>query len=608
MRCLNCHTDGLPLNTETCPNCGVHIPSLHRNLLKPGTRLKGGEYEIDYGLGQGGFGITYRGIHTRLEKVVAIKEYFPQEQVVRNGATGKITVPRTQEEEFQRGKARFFKEAKTLAQINDANVVRIDDFFEEGDTAYLVMELIQGNSLKQILGQKRLSANEIERVMAQVVAGLGAVHEKKVYHLDLKPDNLMVTADGVVKLIDFGAAKQVLATVTRKSTRLFTEGYTAPEVMGDGAIGAFSDIFELGMILHEMVAGELPPSAISRLLVNKGWQPKDIPEPWLGLLKSALPMEPTERAQDVRRWWQSGSKRGGKSRVVRETPAAGKEKLEVFRFEVLTVNRRGKIVKRENGEAQYFREDLGEGIFLDMVAIPGGTFLMGSPPEEKGRRDSESPQHSVTVEPFYMGKFEVTQAQWRRVASFPQVKRALESNPSHFKGESLPVERVSWYDCEEFCARLSQYTGNSYRLPSEAEWEYGCRAGTTTPFHFGETLTTNLANFNGSSSTYADEPTGEYRRKTTPVGSFPPNGFGLYDMHGNLWEWCGDHLHDNYNNAPTDGSIWLSSDEETRRLVRGGSWNNNSGNCRSRYRSSPAADNWYWFFGFRVVCPLAMTT
>lgn len=605
MRCLNCHTDGLPLNTETCPNCGVHIPSLHRNLLKPGTRLKGGEYEIDYGLGQGGFGITYRGIHTRLEKVVAIKEYFPQEQVVRNGATGKITVPRTQEEEFQRGKGRFFKEAKTLAQINHANVVRIDDFFEEGDTAYLVMELIQGSSLKQILGQKRLSANEIERVMAQVVAGLGAVHEKKVYHLDLKPDNLMVTAEGVVKLIDFGAAKQVLATVTRKSTRLFTEGYTAPEVMGDGAIGAFSDIFELGMILHEMVAGELPPSAISRLLVNKGWQPKDIPEPWLGLLKSALPMEPTERAQDVRRWWQSGSKRGGKSRVVRETPAAGKEKLEVFRFEVLTVNRRGEIVKRENREARYFQENLGEGVFLDMVAIPGGTFLMGSPPEEKGRYDNESPQHSVTVEPFYMGKFEVTQAQWRWVASFPQVKRALESNPSYFKGESLPVEQVSWYDCEEFCARLSQYTGNSYRLPSEAEWEYGCRAGTTTPFHFGETLTTNLANFNGSSYTYADEPKGEYRQKTTPVGSFPPNGFGLYDMHGNLWEWCGDHWHDNYNNAPTNGSIWLSSDESKLRIIRGGNWYNSfSRDCRCADRDYNSPEFRGSNIGLRVVFPL----
>ncbi|MDJ1169864.1 bifunctional serine/threonine-protein kinase/formylglycine-generating enzyme family protein [Roseofilum sp. BLCC_M154] len=626
MRCLNCHTDGLPLNTEICPNCGVHLPSLHRNLLKPGTKLQGGKYEIDYGLGQGGFGITYRGSHSRLQKIVAIKEYFPQEQVVRHGATGKITVPRTQEKEFQRGKERFFAEGQKLAQINHPNVVRVEDSFEEGDTGYLVMELIPGNSLKQILEQKRLSTDEIEGVMAQVVAGLAAVHKQKMYHLDLKPDNLMMTSDGVVKLIDFGAAKQVLATVTRKSTRLFTEGYTAPEVMGDGEIGAFSDIFELGMILHEMVAGELPPSAISRLLVNKGWQPQDIGEPWLGLLKSALPMEPTERAQDVRQWWESGiakplslraerskrpdSETGGDGFIpLRSTRhdesiplrSTRHDEHQVFRFEVLTVNRRGKVIKRENREAQYFQEDLGEGISLDMVAIPGGTFLMGSPPGEG--RDSEKPQHSVTMQPFYMGKFLITQAQWRRVASFRKVKRDLESNPSRFKGDNLPVEEVSWYDCEEFCARLSQYTRKSYGLPSEAQWEYGCRAGTTTPFHFGETLTTDLANYAGN-YTYADAPKGEYRQKTTPVGKFPPNGFGLYDMHGNLGEWCYDHWHeDYYNAAPVDGSIWLSRDKEmVRRVIRGGSWDSSPRFCRCAFRFNFDPDiQGSGSFGLRVV-------
>jgi len=163
-------------------------------------------------------------------------------------------------------------------------------------------------------------------------------------------------------------------------------------------------------------------------------------------------------------------------------PEPEEPQLPIFRFEVVTVNRRGEIIARENRQAQYFQENLGAGIFLDMVAIPGGTFLMGSPPDEEERRDNEGPQHSVTVQPFYMEKFLITQAQWRRIASFPQVNRTLKSDPSRFKGDNLPVERVSWYDCDEFCARLSQYTGNSYRLPSEAEWEYACRAGTTTPF------------------------------------------------------------------------------------------------------------------------------
>ena len=173
----------------------------------------------------------------------------------------------------------------------------------------------------------------------------------------------------------------------------------------------------------------------------------------------------------------------------------------------------------------------------------------------------------------------------------------------------MPVEQVSWYDCEEFCARLSRYTGKSYGLPSEAQWEYGCRARTTTPFHFGETLTTDLANYDGNYNyPYADAPKGEYRQKTTPVGSFLPNGFGLYDMHGNLWEWCADHWHENYDGAPTDGSIWLSNDERSARLLRGGCWNHASALCRSRSRRSGGADFRGWDFGFRVVCPLAMTT
>ncbi|MBP0013881.1 MAG: SUMF1/EgtB/PvdO family nonheme iron enzyme [Roseofilum sp. SBFL] len=285
-------------------------------------------------------------------------------------------------------------------------------------------------------------------------------------------------------------------------------------------------------------------------------------------------------------------------------PEPEEPQLPIFRFEVMTVNRRGEIIARENQQAPYFQENLGEGIRLDMVAIPGGRFLMGSPPGEG--YDDERPQHSVTVQPFYMGKFLITQAQWRRVASLAKVKRDLESNPSYFKGDNLPVEGVSWYSCEEFCARLSRYMGKSYGLPSEAQWEYGCRARTSTPFHFGETLTTDLANYDGNYP-YADAPKGEYRQKTTPVGRFMPNGFGLYDMHGNLWEWCADHWHENYNGAPTDGSIWLSSGEESNRPVRGGSWNFNSDGCRSRYRVSGAADSGLGDTGFRVVCPLAMT-
>ncbi|NEP57937.1 MAG: formylglycine-generating enzyme family protein [Symploca sp. SIO2G7] len=274
--------------------------------------------------------------------------------------------------------------------------------------------------------------------------------------------------------------------------------------------------------------------------------------------------------------------------------------LQSFDFEVVTVNSQGKENSSNRRQANFFAEDLGNGIILEMVAIPGGSFNMGSLDTEKERYGYESPQHPVTVKPFYLGKFTVTQEQWRTVAVLPQVSSDLDVEPSHFKGDKLPVERVSWHDTREFFARLSKKTGRTYRLPSEAEWEYACRAGTTTPFHFGETITTNLANYNGN-YTYGSGPTGEYREKTTPVESFQvANAFGLYDMHGNVWEWCEDHWHDNYIEAPKDGSPWLKDNNNHSRLLRGGSWLNLPLGCRSTERNRSLPDGRSNLIGFRV--------
>jgi formylglycine-generating enzyme required for sulfatase activity len=243
-----------------------------------------------------------------------------------------------------------------------------------------------------------------------------------------------------------------------------------------------------------------------------------------------------------------------------------------------------------------------------MVSIPGGTFLMGSPNSESGREDTESPQHGVTVQPFFMGKYAVTQAQWKVVAALPKVNRDLNPDPSEFKGANRPVENVSWDDAMEFCARLSKKTGRDYRLPSEAEWEYACRAGTTTPFHFGETITPDLANYNGN-YTSASGPKGKYRQETTPVGSFPPNAFGLYDMHGNVWEWCADPWHPNYSDAPSDGSVWNSGKNEDRRyrLQRGGSWLHCLWDCRAACRVGVGPVFRNGCFGFRAVVSVART-
>jgi formylglycine-generating enzyme required for sulfatase activity len=265
-------------------------------------------------------------------------------------------------------------------------------------------------------------------------------------------------------------------------------------------------------------------------------------------------------------------------------------------FETVMVDEKGQVVKRDpNKQAKFFKEDLGNNVTLEMVEIPAGSFKMGSPAGEKGRGENEGPQHTVNVPTFFMGRFAVTQEQYQQV---------MDKNPSRFKGAKRPVESVSWNEAVEFCKKLSQKTGRTYRLPSEAEWEYAARAGTTTPFHFGQTLTTALANYNGEYN-YRSEPKGMYRQQTTEVGSFPPNDFGLYDMHGNVWEWCQDTWHNSYKGAPVDGRAWIDNENQSHRLLRGGSWLYTPGSCRSadRYWDFPDLDDHY--IGFRVVCGVA---
>lgn len=260
-----------------------------------------------------------------------------------------------------------------------------------------------------------------------------------------------------------------------------------------------------------------------------------------------------------------------------------------------------------------WKQPLTEELTLDLVAIPGGEFLMGSPADEDRRDwyegaypelkgvDIEA-QHPVTVPSFLMSQYPITQAQWRFVAALPKVNQDIDPDPANFKGDNRPVEVVSWNSAIEFCARLSQQTSRVYQLPSEAEWEYACRSGTTQPFHLGETLSTDFANYNGN-CTYGNGVEGEYRQQTTEVGCFGiVNAFGLADMHGNVWEWCLDHWHPSYQGAPTDGSAWVNDGDERYRVLRGGSWYLNPEYCRAAFRNRLTPNNRNTYYGFRVVC------
>lgn len=236
-------------------------------------------------------------------------------------------------------------------------------------------------------------------------------------------------------------------------------------------------------------------------------------------------------------------------------------------------------------------EKLDNNTTLDLIPIPDGDYWMGS---ESSRYEEERNPHKVAVSSFLIGRYQVTQAQWKAIFG-------LEDSPSRWQGDNLPVENVSWNDAVEFCKRLSERRGREYRLPSEAEWEYACRAGTTTPFYFGANLTPDLANYQPTSPDGSISQS-EFRAQTVEVGSFLANEFGLYDMHGNVLEWCLDYWHDSYQDAPSDGSAWIEGGDSSRRVVRGGAWRSQMDACRSAFRFSnePSfkSDN----TGFRIVC------
>ena len=259
-------------------------------------------------------------------------------------------------------------------------------------------------------------------------------------------------------------------------------------------------------------------------------------------------------------------------------------------IETVELNQFGEVINRTTHTVEHLSIDMGNGISLTLAAIPGGSFVMGSPPDFP--YEEERPLHKVTVHPFWIGIFPITQSQWVHVMGD-------DNNISRFKGPNLPVDNVNWLDALAFCQWLTDHTDHEFQLPSEAQWEYACRAGTTTPFHFGETITTDVVNFQGE-FVFGNAPKGLYRHVSTPVGSLPPNAFGLYDMHGNVFEWCADPWHKNYEGAPENGRVWPATHPTPYSVIRGGSWHDTPDAARSSARTRFIATEADDFIGFRV--------
>nr|WP_299405620.1 bifunctional serine/threonine-protein kinase/formylglycine-generating enzyme family protein [Acaryochloris sp. IP29b_bin.148] len=571
-------------------------------------------------LGRGMFGNTYLAEdRDNLHELCVVKQLICQTRGT--GASQTVVEP-------------FLQEAEQLRRLKkNQHIPSILAYFEEDHIPYLVQEYIDGQDLQQTVeNQGPFSEHQVQALLLELLPVLQTIHDQGVIHRDLKPAHIMRQhRDGKLILVGFCVSQQVnLSDLQQTDSVRAQVSYAPPELFSVDKSLPGSDLYSLGASCIHLLTGVAPhalPLKEGEVWVDN-WQ-EHLPEPLnpalQAILKRLLQTDVSARytsalevLREVRTRIKNPSrpapspppppeKPPAKPVPASPSPAPSPRKLKptlpIFPSEVVQVDAHGNIVERQHPSIHYLRVTLDKEISLDLVHIPAGQFSMGSPAHEPHRQAAEDPQHPVTVPEFFLGKFPVTQAQWRIVAALPTVKRELDTQPSTFAGEDRPVEGVSWFDAVEFCNRLSQLTGKDYHLPSEAAWEYACRAGQQMPFAFGETLTPDLANYDGTTA-YEKGPTGNYRQQTIVVGKFPANPFGLYDMHGNVWEWCADHWHGNYADAPSDGSVWQDQ-YFFACVLRGGAWNAQAASCRSAARIWEAASEQSSHIGFRVACTAA---
>ncbi|MCE2906683.1 MAG: bifunctional serine/threonine-protein kinase/formylglycine-generating enzyme family protein [Anabaena sp. CoA2_C59] len=560
---------------------------LHQNLQDAsfcekcgGKILLDGRYRPIKILGEGGFGRTFQALdEKRLNTPCVIKQFLPQQ-------AGSIAL--------QKATELFKQESKRLQELGKhPQIPDLLAFFPEDGRLYLIQEFIDGQNLLQELQNKgTLKEPEIKTLLEKLLPVLQFIHDNQVIHRDIKLENIIKSKNGALFLIDFGVSKETTGSIlTRVGTITGTPGFAPPEQFR-GIVYHSSDLYSLAVTCVRLLTGHLQEiNGVDKLFdtntMQWQWQKYvSVSQELKDVLETMLQDIPANRYQSATEVLAALS--NTKARVRQQvSPHSSKQSI----YSPTNITKIPGNTPLDINSALSFTEDLGKGVKLEMIAIPGGTFLMGSPENEVERFSDESPQHEVTVPGFFIGKYQLTQLQYQTI---------MGTNPSYFKGDNRPVEGVGWEDAVKFCQKLNHRTLGNYRLPSEAEWEYACRAGTKTPFHFGDNVTTDLVNYNGNYP-YPSAPKGKYREQTTDVGIFPPNAFGLYDMHGNVWEWCEDERHENYINAPTDGSSWQSRISLGQKVLRGGCWHDYARYCRSACRLKSPCCSRNYFYGFRVV-------
>jgi len=521
-----------------------------------------GPYELRRKLGQGAFGEVWLVRHRHLGAERAMK--IP-------------TDPAYVKQLRIEGKLQF--------ELDHPSIVRTFDLDPDHNPPYFVMEYIEGESLRERLRREgKLPADEAVDILCQVLGALCAAHEAGVLHRDLKPENILLTADGTAKVTDFGLGvvqAEVTCSLLLSGSMMSASGrsvsgtydYMSPQQRRGEEAAPHDDLYAVGTMACELLTGERPEPGIplEELLEEAGVDLAFCP-----CIQKAL-TRPKRRYQSA-------------AEMLEAFQSRAKPRLQVYRgwpFDEAEAKRRQQETARALGLPVEREIDLGRGVRLTMVLIPAAEFVFGSPPDEASREDNEEQRRLTIVRPFWMGRYAVTQRQWRAVTG---------GNPSCFMGARNPVEKVSWHDAQEFLQKLNAHVrGSDFVLPTEAQWEHACRAGTATPFHFGETISTDQANYDGN-YTYGRGRKGVYRGETTPVGSFPPNAWGLHDMHGNVWEWCAFPY-----SKDVDGSEQKGANAPVElRVLRGGSWRGGPGSCRSAYRGTSPRRSRGDYEGFRL--------
>ena len=568
-----------------------------RDALPPGARLDGDKYAIEEVLGSGGFGLVYRVRHLLLDEERAIKEYLPSEIAVREGETV-YARSGAQQSDYQDGLDRFLKEARQLVRFDGhPNIIRCRDYFEANGTAYLVMDFEDGLPLDTFLSRREaqgqpLTEAELRHLLRPLLEGLAHVHAEDVLHRDIKPGNVFVRRrDGQPVLLDFGAAKADFSKHS-KSRAPHTPGYAAPEQVEDeGHLGPWTDVYAVGALMWRVATGSAPPKVESRLsalmpgrvdplVIDEGTGGGRFSADLLAVMRKCLHLDEAQRPPSAKALLALLEGKGLE-------PAPGPEPVP-----------KPVIATARRAVGGVFRDALssgGEG--PAMVVLPTGRFRMGDLSGDGD--DYQRPVHTVTISRrIAMGQYPVTFEDYDRYAGgFLKALFGQKSRRPYDQGWGRgrrPVINVNRYDAQAYAAWLSEQTCKRYRLPSESEWEYAARAGTETAYSWGDEIGVNRANCDGCGNEWDN-------KKTSPVGSFEPNAFGLYDMHGNVMEWVEDCWHDNYEGAPSDGRAWTSGDDSSRAVLRGGSWINYPRNLRSANRGWSSPSIRYNSGGFRLV-------